>query len=468
MNTPPQQFPSINLPSTTPSPQYFYFVILLAVLIGFLYLLIYGLGIASIAANWAENRCKPQVMPFAALYGYNTADNFNYCMKNLIAGQAGTSLGPVYQILATFVGTLSTLLASANSLRLSLATLVGGVTQVFQEFTERFNALLVQVRISSLRMKMLFNRLFSTFYSIMYMGMSGITAVDNFGDTFLFKFLDTFCFDPDTIVEIQHKSQHKSQHTLVRDVKIGDIFSKNGARVTAIFAFIATGQPMVKLNNNILVSTNHYLKHNGKYIMARSHPDAFPISPAREDRPLICFNTDTHIIPIGPYEFLDYDETETANGSTMERLKAQVNGQANATAFPLQSIMEYSPGVSATTEIRLKGGDSIKASEIVLGQQLSTGRVIGVIQKEVDSWVIYNGDAITASTLIWSDGSWKRAYEITEPRFSPTIGYAFIVSPVSIFETTSGTFLRDYIEVLSPDSEADYTVAIDRATPCPT
>jgi hypothetical protein len=31
-------------------------------------------------------------------------------------------------------------------------------------------------------------------YSIIFMGMSGIKAMDNFGNTFLFKFLDTFCF----------------------------------------------------------------------------------------------------------------------------------------------------------------------------------------------------------------------------------------------------------------------------------
>ena len=443
-------------------PQYLYFTLLLAALIGFLYLLVYGLGIANVSSNWAANRCKPQIMPFASLYGYNTADNFNYCMTNIIKDQAGNSLGPVYQILATFVGTLSTLLASANSLRLSLATLVGGITTVFQEFTERINALMVSIRVSSVRMKMLFGRLFATFYAMIYMGMSGITAVSNFGDTFLFKFLDTFCFDPTTLVDIEGKGEIP-----VRDVKIGDIFTKKGGKVTATFAFIADGQPMIKLGST-LVSTNHYVLTNisgKKYVQAKNHPDAAAAEPWQggATKPLICFNTSDHHIPVADHVFLDYDETESANGPTMERLQRQMNGlQQTTSSDSTEYTKEYSPGFAEDTEICLPLNKYLPAKDIVLGQQLSTGKVIGIVKKEVFTVVIRHGETISASSLIWDTptNQWKRGFDmglVTHKRRKPQVIYCFIVSPTATIETRQGNHIRDYIEILSPDAENDYS-----------
>ena len=458
MDAPPLQIPQ---PQPQQQPQWFYFGLLLAFLIGVLYLLTYGLDIASVSNNWADNRCKPQIIPFASLYGYNTAENFQYCMKNIIRDQAGNSLGPVYQILATFVGTISTLIQSANSLRLSLATLVGGVTSVFQEFSERLNTLMTRIRISSLRMKMLFGRLFATFYSVIFMGMSGITAVSNFGDTFLFKFLDTFCFDPDTEVEVLINGEIKS--VAVKDVKIGDVFAKTGSRVTATFQFYADGQPMVTLPNEtepILVSTNHYVKMAKGAVQAGDHPDAKP-APAWNGglaRPLICFNTHDHTIPIGGYQFLDYDETEAGDEQTMIRLEEIVNGARNQTKYP--SNLQYSPGFAASTEIALPNGEFMVATKIKLGQQISTGKVVSIIEKEVDSFVKIGNEFITASSLVWNKDKWVRTFELGEVLHSKHVAYSFIVSPTATIETRQGTHIRDYMEVMSPDAELEYTKQI--------
>lgn len=456
-----------------PQPQYFQCIALLAALIGILYLIVYGLDIAHISSHWAENRCKPHVLPFASFYGYNTSENFNYCMKHVIADQAGRNLGPIYQILATFVGTLSTLLASANSLRLSLATLVGGITKVFQEFTERMNALLTRIRISTVRMKLLFSRLFATFYAMMYMGMSGVTAATNFGDTFLFKFLDTFCFDPTTSVSITRASVPCTLP--VRDVRVGDIFTKTGSTVTATFSFIADGQPMVYIDN-ILVSTNHYIKTpTGGYVKAIDHANAVAAGDwfGGAERPLICFNTSDHHIPVGDCLFLDYDETDAANEATMTQLQAQINGVANESRrAQATTIREYSPGVHEATYIqvgrRKDAHEAKQAKDIVLGEHISVGTVIGIVKKRVRDFIHIHGDIVSASSLLWdpSTHSWKRGYELAPvaPIKDPsdtTVAYSFIVSPSATIETRQGTVLRDYMEVMSPDAEKEYTKQIE-------
>jgi hypothetical protein len=441
---------------------WFYFAGLLTFLIVILYAILYGMDIANVSASWPENRCKPQIMPFASLYGYNTAENFNYCMTNIIKDQAGDSIGPIYQILSGFIGTISTLVQTANSLRVALATLFGGITKVFQEFGERINSLMVRIRVATVRIKMLFGRLFATFYAVIYMGMSGITAVSNFGDTFMFKFLDTFCFDPDTLVEIDNKGQIP-----VKDVKMGDIFSKTKSRVTACFEFYSDGQPMVTLlrkqhqqEQPILVSTNHYVQlPSGQYEPAVVHPDAISSPPwsGGIDRPLICFNTHDHKIPIGDYLFLDYDETERGDKATMRALRNIVN---NSDSKEDDTINEYSPGVSETTKIALKepkGGFCI-AKNIKLGQKIQSGRIVGIVKKEVKNFVRIGQDLISASSLIWrpQTNSWERAYKVGISIQKNDIAYSFVVTPSATIITHHGLSIRDYVEVHSPDSEDAY------------
>ena len=442
------------IPQPQPQGAWFYFILLLTVLIGFLYLLIYGLGVADISANWSQNRCKPHIMPFASLYGYNTSENFNYCMTNIISDQAGNSLGPIYKILATFIGTISTLISTANSLRLSLATLVGGITKVFQEFSERFNTLMVRIRVSTVRMKMLFGRLFATFNAIIYMGMSGITAVSNLGDTFLFKFLDTFCFDPDTLIDIKGKGRIP-----IKNVVIGDVLSLTGGSVTATFKFYSDGQAMVKIGNDIRVSTNHYVQlPKGGFVKADKHPDAVAAADwsGGIERPLICLNTNDHIIPVGEYRFLDYDETDAADKPTMIKIENILNGK-NTASEP--SCLEYSPGFDSTTKIALKNGGFIMAKFVKLGQEISKGKVVGIIQKNIETFVRIGEDLISASALVWDSktNSWKRAWHLGKIFKKKQVAYSFVVSPTATIETRQGTMIRDYMEIMSPDSEAEYT-----------
>ena len=102
------------------------------------------------------------------------------------------------------------------------------------------------------------------------LGMSGITGMTSFTNTFLFSFLDTFCFPGDTLLRVVREQEGKKQVTEIpiREVVIGDRLYPSMDRVTALFQFQATGQPMVRLGD-VLVSTNHYLydsAQNGKRV----------------------------------------------------------------------------------------------------------------------------------------------------------------------------------------------------------
>lgn len=439
------------------------FIILLFVMIAVWILILVVADTSDVSKNWPKYRCSPTVMPFASFFGHDTTENFNYCLSSMINEEASGSISPVFKILGTFLGTLTTLVATANNIRLEMATFMGGINTIFQNFIDRFVQLSSHIRTTAQRMKMLMGRIYGTFFAFIFMSLSAMTALTNFSNTFLFKFLDTFCFDPDTPIAVIGKGTIP-----VKDVRTGDVFS-NGSKVTATFSFLADGQPMVELPGPIVVSTNHYIEYKGRWIRSDEHPDAVSITPwsGGSQRPLICFNTHDHRIAIGKYTFLDYDETEKADQETMRWVEARVNGLRRAEQ-PSDKY-SYTTLFYPSTKIKLQSGDYKEAKEIQLGERLSTGTVIGVVQKRTNTFVLLPpGDAVSPGLLIWMPKTmkWVRAGDVypIQTTNQELLYMNFIVSSSACIETAYGNVVRDYFEVHSPDTEQFYEKAIRDAS----
>jgi hypothetical protein len=432
--------------------------------------------IQKVKDNWETYRCRPDVMLMADYYGHDSIENLQYCLKNGFDKRAMEAIAPFYTYLGKFVEVLMTMLNSINSIRMIFATIIGSATQIFTEFSGRIQALFYRFQMAAIRMKMLMGRVFATMYAVIFMGMAGIKATQNFGNTFLFKFLDTFCFDPDTEIVLQNGTR-----VPIKEVKVGD-YLVGGQRVTAAFQFAADGQAMVSLPlaatepkgvslplaatepkgvklSEILVSTNHYIKYKGKWIEAKDHPDARAAADwsGGNDRPLICLNTDTHTIPIGNYIFSDYDETSEGDESAMKMATDILNGKA-APPQKGSSDMACGPKTLIKTVFGL-----VPADQITLGTVLSHGTVVGLVKKECRSICRINGETFAAGTCIWSPehNRWLRAFQLSKPAImSPLIFYSFVVTPSATIETQKTVF-RDYVEVHSKDLEAPYSAAIN-------
>jgi hypothetical protein len=428
------------------------FLFIFFLLIGGFVLILVSSSTKEIADNWPKYRCSPTVMPFASLYGKDVGENFEFCLKNIFQTQSQELLGPFGGIIMNFIGTLSTMIESANSMRLQMATLVGGVTTITKEFQDRITQVMFRTQLTGQRMKMLMGRLFATFNAIIYMGISGITAVTNFGDTFLFKFLDTFCFPPETPVYLEGKAEPVPISTL----KIGDVL-KGKHRVTAVFSFYSNGQEMVQFPDGTQVSTNHFVLSGTKWLKAKYHPQATPVAPwaGGLERPLICVNTSDHQFQVGEQTFRDYDETDEGDEETMRSVEYQVNNASSAA-----SPQHYSPSVAADTLLQLKTGTKA-ASQIKLGDALPTGTVVGLIRKEVTRICkMPTGDMVAEGTLCWDtvQQKWIRAAYLAEVKILdvPVVYYSFVVAPTATIQLASGLTVRDYVEILSPDTESAY------------
>ena len=403
--------------------------------------------------NWAAYRCRPDIMVFADLFGHSAAENIQFCLKNGFDAQAKEVVGPFYTYMQMFVNTLMTLLSGLNSIRMIFSTIVGTLSKTFSEFSDRFKQLFFRVQMTAIRMKFLMGRIFATVYSMMFMGMASIQAVNNFGNTFLFKFLDTFCFDPDTPVELLRGT------VPIRSVRIGDCFAKDGSRVTAVFRFAADGQRMVYLGD-VLVSTNHYVKNReGAWVHAEDHPDARPAPDWAGGvlRPLICLNTETHSFPVGHHVFCDYDETPAGDKEAMKWVTDSLNGSGEPTV-----ARKYDTAVGPETPLLTATGAVVAASSIRLGDRLTHGTVAGIVKKEVADWYLVKGTRLAEAQLVWSEmhGRWRRAADMGRHEEGLEVFYSFVVTPSASFETATGLMLRDYVEVHSPEAEAPYTQAL--------
>jgi hypothetical protein len=436
-------------------------LIFIGILVGFSKLA----DVDKITKNWDKYRCRPDVMIMAGFYGHDATENMEFCLKHGFDERAKAAIGPFYTYLKDFVNILLTMLASINSIRMIFATIVGSVTKVFGEFSGRLQVLFQRIQMSAIRLKFLMGRVFGTMYSVMFMGMAGIKATQNFGNTFLFKFLDTFCFDPDTPVTIKGKGE-----IAIRDVKIGDEFM-GGERVTSTFQFNADGQamvyfPSIKCSKGITVSTNHYVLYEGKWIKSSEHPHATPAEDwsGGVSRPLICLNTSTNSFSVGDYVFRDYDENESGDAEAMDLALKMLNGKESSSEEPRPSSSAMA--CSADTMIPLKNNPfPVPISCVPLGAQLPTGRVIGIVKKECDEACEYYGERFAPATAVWCNetNKWRRVSSIVPvvKLAKPEIFYSLVVTPSASIQTERGTMFRDYVEVHSPDLEAPYAASMN-------
>jgi hypothetical protein len=425
---------------------WFWFIFISVVFFIIWYGLLSLVDIAEISRNWPKYRCSPSIMPFASAFGHDTSENFNYCIHNIFKNQMGESTGPYNTILGSMATSMMEFLKNLNSLRIMMATLLGGITRVFQEFTDRFKLFMAQVQTSSLKLQMLMKRVFGTFYAVIYMGLSTIQTGQNFSQTFIFKFIDTFCFPPDTHVLIQGRGI-----VPIESVVLGDQF-KTGEKVLSVYKFMAYGQPMVSINS-IEVSTNHLIQYKNDWIQAKDHPDAIPtgIWTGGVLKPLICLDTSSHCIPIENEIFSDWDETSKSDTSVMKLVDIRLNGSSTEAEYNWL----YQPSLDGTIEVYMANGTIKQISELCLGDTFVSGYVQGLGMRSVQQvCCLPSGKFCTPSQLIWcgKDSIWKRAGHIYSVLDQPMILYTLSVMNSAVVETTVGVF-RDMIEIYSDDIE---------------
>jgi hypothetical protein len=160
--------------------------------------------------------------------------------------------------------------------------------------------------------------------------------------------------------------------------------------------------------------------------------------------------------------FCDYDETAEADTKTMEFIESRINGFRSESSKRV--LAEASPSLHPHTPVKLQDGTIVKARDLRIGQRLSTGDLItGLLHKEVQEVCeIGAGEIVGSATLVWKSGRWLRAGYFTPLlRYdTPVVFIGLIVLTGSQIELKSGTRIRDFLELCSPDAEQFYSESL--------
>ena len=377
------------------------------------YFIISSADVADIVNNWAEVRCKPSIMPFAGLYGYDMNENFQFCLQQIIAGSTKSTTAPFAEGIGGFTGVLTNLMNSANSIRVTLATLVGGIIKLVSEFKSRMTALMGRIKLTASRMKAMMFRIYGTMFAVMYMGISAQTGIANFGDTFIFKFIDAFCFVPDTKVILADGSIEN-----IQNLKLGQKLY-NGSIVEAIIECPVPKGPLHEIYG-VKVSGGHKIWSDDKqgFIPVKEHTAA-KLSE-RVTTTLWTLITSDREIPVkglggkGYVRFADWEEMPSTLKSSIdwnkiayimlnERVPTKEEEPKNIHEGPCLEggvlVYKYQGGLSPISDVHI--GDWIYDTR-------GWTRVIGLCNRLASSGIGRIGERITGGNWIQqADGSWN-------------------------------------------------------------
>jgi hypothetical protein len=435
--------PIVN-PPTVNSPPYMSMIFLMILLIGLFFLLESMSSAAQTSNNWSEVRCEPQNMLLAGLYGHDANENFQFCLQQIIQDSTKSSTAPFAQGMGGFTSVLQNLMSSANSFRTTLATMTGGIIKIIGEFKARMTALMGRVKLTASRMKAMMYRLYGTMFAVMYMGISAQTGIANFGDTFIFKFIDTFCFAPDTRIVMSNGSEQT-----ISTLKVGDTL-KGKSVVEAIIE--CPGSADIYEINGIRVSGRHRIWSSdlNKFISVKDHPDAKESYPEPKLWTLITSKREIPVKGLNTVQrFADWEElpdTDEAAAGWDAIVQKILNKEIKNSRVPSsppcidKSILVYKHQAGLTPIGLIQTGDWIYDSTRWV-------RVIGRCERKVDGAIGTLGNRITDGTWILEDNTWE--HPTGTYKSGSWIGVQLI--------TTSGAFvihingihyrIRDFTEV---------------------
>lgn len=393
-------------------------------------------NIQPIKDDWPNQRCKPQVIPFAGLINkpYNktvidfTGENFTNCMQNILIGITGDAVQPIaYMTLAirevfeAIAEAFEYILKILSSIRSSMTTIAQDVLRRIANIMVPIQQILISFRDamgkvkgvltagiytalgSYFALKAMLGAVVQIIIIILIILSALIVAMWILPFTWPVAATMTAVFISVSIplaiivgfmMDVLHVQTDFSipgvpskpnvcfdKNTLLKMAddtykKISDIevgdYLENNVKVTAKMKLDAKGQTKFNLNGTI-VSSFHKVLYFGKWIHVHEHPDREKILDYSEPF-LYCLNTTSKEIKANGNLYLDWDELDEKDICEILNYIPNVEN--------LELIHEFfDGGFSSHTQIKLVDGSCKNIKDIDVGDVLDKNiKVLGVVE----------------------------------------------------------------------------------------
>ena len=385
-----------------------------------------------IADDWPNQRCKPNIIPFAGLITHPdditaseyTAENFSYCIQNILSDITGEAISPL-----TFV--TNSLLAVSNGISESLQAIRGMIDKVrtfaqsiFEEIMGRIMNIMIPLQQIIMSFKDFVGKIQGTltgglftllgsyytlkslmgaiaqFIIIILIAIAVVVAIlwilpFTWGlaatNTAIFiaiaipmAIILAFMID---VLKVKTSlsipsikcfdkntlfTMNDGSTKIISEIKVGDILLNNN-EVTAVVKVDTKGSSMYFLDG-IYVSDSHKILYYEKWITISNHPDAIKLTEYNEPY-LYCLNTTKKTIIINDLTLSDWDEIDE-------------NDFIEITNNPFIQINEVSDihtfldsGFEGSTPIVVNSGEFRNIKDICVGDILQNGeKVYGIVE----------------------------------------------------------------------------------------
>ena len=154
-------------------------VVIILLIFMFLHLIIaLSIGISTIKNNWDEYKCNPAVMPFADIFGHDTRENYEECVKSVQIDFMSSFLDPIFGSLEIFASMGNSFLETFEDIKLFGLSVDGSIGEVFNTMTNKIKNMGNELSRMYIVIIDTFGNLFSIFTVIFYMGQGGIITAE--------------------------------------------------------------------------------------------------------------------------------------------------------------------------------------------------------------------------------------------------------------------------------------------------
>lgn len=385
-----------------------------------------------IAADWINQRCKPQNIPFAGLITHPegvtafqyTSDNFQYCIQNVLTTITDYAVQPSQYMISALTQIFSIFAKCIQQIREVMNQLRNNLRKISQDIYARILNIMIPIQSMFIALMDIFGKIQGTMVASLYtmlgsyytlqalMGaileliikllfvlviiivglwsnpftwplasyMSGAFLIVSIILTIIVVFMSEVlqikssaipklrCFDESTLIPLLNGDKKQ-----IKDVQVGDEL-ENGSYITAKLTLTAANMKMYKLNN-IIVSESHLVNYKDKWIRVAKHPEAVLIDYCKPY--IYCLNTSNKIIELNGMQFSDWDEI--TDETTFCRLK-----DMNPKIQNLEHIHEYlDDGLDESVLIQLYNGESKCIDDINIGDVLDDFSIVyGLVEMD--------------------------------------------------------------------------------------
>ena len=381
--------------------------------------------------DWPNQRCKPNIIPFAGLITHPegvtaseyTSQNFTYCTQNILSSITGMAVEPI-----TFAINILNKMADAikNNIQ-NIRAMFDKVRSMFQEISQEIMGRIMNIMIPLQQIIISFKDLIGKIQGTMTAGLftllgsyytlkSLMGAIAQFiiiilitlaamiavfwiiPFTWGFAITNTVIFIaiaiPMAIILVFMLDVLKVQTSLsvpsvkcfdkdtlitlndgtkkkIYDVKNGDKLTGNN-EVTACIKILTKGSIMYKLDD-IIVSDSHIVNYNDNWIPVSQHPNSIKYTFYNEPY-LYCLNTEDKLISIGKHIFTDWDEIYHEDINKIMK--------SNDNIKTIKDIHTYlDGGFIDSTKIKLNNGVYKEIKDIEIDDILENGeKVYGLVK----------------------------------------------------------------------------------------